>query len=82
MAQEKVAKVTISLPGELLAYADRLARKRSATRSKVIADLLKKDEQASIQRLMAEGYRKMSKENRREAEEALALTREVVLRDG
>ena len=38
-------------------------------------------EDTLIQALMAEGYREMGEENRREAEEVLNLTREVILRD-
>ncbi|MDP2952884.1 MAG: ribbon-helix-helix protein, CopG family, partial [Chloroflexota bacterium] len=41
-----MAKVTISLPRDLLALADRLARERSTTRSAVIAELLEKEEEA------------------------------------
>lgn len=82
MAQQKVAKVTISLPHELLEFADELARQRTTTRSGVITELLQKEEEAHLQALMAEGYQQMGQENRREAEEALRLTSEVVLRDG
>ena len=77
-----VAKITISLPEDLLALTDRLAKERATTRSGVIAKLLKREEDARIQELMAEGYKKTGEDNRREAEEALNLTSEVVLRDG
>ena len=82
MPEQKVAKVTISLRTDILDFADRLAREHSTTRSGVIAELLRKEEDARIQALMAEGYRYMSDENREEAEDALNLTSEVVLRDG
>ena len=82
MVEQKVAKITISLRKELLDVADRLAKERSTTRSGVIAELLDSEEEARIQALMAEGYRTMAEENLREAEEALNLTSEVVLRDG
>ena len=52
------------------------------SRCGVIAGLLRTEEEACIQSLMAEGYREMRQENRAEAEEALGLTIEVVLRDG
>ncbi len=81
MSGQKVTKVTISLPKDLLDYADQLAKERATTRSGVIAELLEKEEETRIQALMAEGYREMGEENRREAEEALNLTSEVVLRD-
>ena len=82
MGKQKVAKITISLPRDRLEFANRLAQERSTTMSGVIAALLEKEEEARIQALMAEGYREMGEENRREAEEALGLTSEVVLRDG
>ena len=81
MATQKVSKVTISLPNELLQFADRLAKEAASTRSGVIAELLAKEEESRIQALMAEGYREYSEENRKEAEEALHITSEVVLRD-
>ena len=37
----------------------------------MIAELLKREEEVRIQELMAEGYKEMGEENRREAEEAL-----------
>jgi metal-responsive CopG/Arc/MetJ family transcriptional regulator len=82
MSKEKVTKVTISLPQHLLEYADRLAKERATTRSGVVCQLLKKEETEEIHALMAEGYKEMAEENLREAEEALNLTREVILRDG
>ena len=73
MGAQRVAKITISLPKELLDVADRLARERATSRSGVIAELLDKEEEAHIQELMVEGYREMSEENRRLAEEAFPL---------
>ncbi len=82
MVEQKFSKITISLPRSLLDLADRLARERSSSRSGVIAELLKKEEEVRMQALMAEGYQQLGEENRLEAEEALNLTSEVVLRDG
>ena len=82
MPERRAAKITISLPKDLLALADRLAEDRGISRSGVIAELLEKEERARIEALMAEGYREMGEENRREAEEAFNLTGEVALRDG
>ena len=79
MKEPKVAKITISLPRDLLDYADRLATERATTRSGLIAGLLEKEEEARIQALMEQGYREMAEENRREAEEALNLTSDVML---
>lgn len=81
MRGQHVAKVTVSISKELLDFADNLAKEESISRSEVIAKLLKKEEKARIEALMAEGYREMAEENRREAEEWLQITREVILRD-
>ena len=81
MGTSQVAKVTISLPPHLLAYADSLAKGRSVTRSRLISQLLEREEEAEMQESMALGYREMADENRREAEEALNLTSEVILRN-
>ena len=42
---------------------------------------MKKEEEAGIEAVMAEGYKQMAEENLREAEEALNLTSEVMLRN-
>ena len=69
MQEQKVAKVTISLPQNLVDYADSLARQKATTRSGVIASLLEKEERSRMEALMEEGYREMADENRRIAEE-------------
>ncbi|MEK7282054.1 MAG: ribbon-helix-helix domain-containing protein [Chloroflexota bacterium] len=79
MRERRVAKVTISLPRDLLDFADRLAKEKSTTRSQLLAELLRNEEEARIQALMAEGYREMAEENRRLAEESLPLANETVL---
>lgn len=78
MEDHRASKVPISLPAPLLEFADRLARERATTRSGVIAELLRKEEEAKTQALMAEGYREMAEENLREAEEAFPLVSETV----
>ncbi len=82
MSEGNVAKVTINLPPNLLDLANRLAQEQSTTRSRIIAGLLEKEGDARIRALMAQGYQMMGEENLREAQEALNLTREVVLGDG
>ena len=79
---QRASKITISIPASLLDVADRLAKKRSSTRSGVIAELLKKEEKAEIEALMAQGYQEWGEENLREAQEALGITGDVALRDG
>ena len=82
MNKIKASKITISLSPSLIDVADRLAKQRSTTRSGVIAELLKKEDKTEIEAFMAQGYREWGEENRREAEDAVRITGEVVLRDG
>ena len=81
MASTGVQRVTISLPKDSLALADRLAETWSTTRSGVVARLLQQAEEARVRALMREGYIEMAADNLRDAEEALELTREVMLRN-
>lgn len=81
MVTTGVERVTISLPKDSLALADRLAETWSTTRSGVVARLLQQAEEARVRALMEEGYIAMDAENLRDAEEALELTREVMLRN-
>ncbi|HLF07998.1 MAG TPA: CopG family transcriptional regulator [Dehalococcoidia bacterium] len=78
MSRRTVTKITISLPIPLLEVADRLAREQSTSRSGVIAQLLKKDEEERIQTLMEEGYREMAEESHQLAEQAFAAISELV----
>ncbi len=73
MVATRVAKITISLPKELLEVADRLAKERAVSRSNVIAQLIKKAERERIEALMIEGYKAMAEEDRRLAQEAFPL---------
>jgi len=78
MPEPSVAKITISLPHDLLALADRLARQRSTSRSGIFAQLLQKEARSLAEALMEEGYREMSQENRRLAEESFPATGELL----
>ncbi len=80
MRTQRAAKVTISLPKDLLDIADRLAQEQAISRSEVIARLLEKEEETRIQRLMAEGYREMAEEDRRLAEAAFPMVSESLER--
>lgn len=79
MPNSKVVKVTISLPRDLVELADTIAVEAETSRSAVLAQLLREQREARLRALMAHGYRELAEENLRDAEEALALTGEVVL---
>ncbi len=55
-------KVTISMPQELLVFADRMAEVLGLTRSGFIAETLEKARKSELERLGAEGYRFYSEE--------------------
>jgi predicted transcriptional regulator len=50
-------KITVSLPADLLEYADRRASRTRLTRSQIISDALAEAEALEQARLAAEGYR-------------------------
>ena len=80
MSKSTVAKVTISLSQELLDVADRLARERQISRSRVIADLIEKEVREQVSDLMAEGYQESAQENRQLAQEAFPLASEGIMK--
>ena len=55
-------KVTISLPSDLVSFADRQAEKTRTSRSEVIARALREIKRAEEERRAAEGYRFYSAE--------------------
>ena len=54
---QTMQKVTISLPSELLAYADAQAKSLQTSRSQVISDALAERKAAEEAALAVEGYR-------------------------
>ena len=57
MAVVGTRKVTISVSAELLAFADRMAKKNGSTRSSFISSVLNEVRERELERLAAEGYR-------------------------
>ncbi len=62
MTASDTTKVTISMPRELLAFADRMADALGLTRSGFIAATLEKARERQLAQLAAEGYRFYSAE--------------------
>ena len=71
-------KVTISLPKEMVLFADKLAKEKKTSRSKAIALCLQEAAKKQFEADMEEGYRMMAEENRKTAEMFLEAQREVV----
>ena len=61
----RTAKLTVTLPKDLIALADRVAKERKISRSKVVSACLQ--DLAEKQRIatMAEGYSAMAKEQKK-----------------
>lgn len=74
----KTAKVTISLPRELIAFADEVAREKKVTRSKVFFSCLQELAEKRRVAEMAEGYRVAARELKHLAEVASEIEHEVV----
>jgi len=75
----QAGKLTISLPKNLISFADEIASEENISRSKVISDCLREFAQKRKIQLMEEGYKAMANENREFARVAFELQRKVVL---
>lgn len=80
MNQAATRKVTISLPQDLLGYADALATNLKTTRSQVISDSLREKRRRELDALAREGYRFYAREAEEFAEMSVQAMAEV-LRD-
>ena len=74
----RTAKLTISLPEELIAFADEIARKKKTSRSKVFSSCLKEMAEAARAEAMIEGYKALAKENKQFAEDSIKIAHEVL----
>lgn len=74
----QVARLTVSLPRDLISFADEIASEENISRSKVVCNCLREHAQKRKIQLMEEGYKAMAKENREFAQRAFELQRKVV----
>jgi metal-responsive CopG/Arc/MetJ family transcriptional regulator len=74
----QVAKLTISMPRDLIALADEVASEKRTSRSKVIAACLQELAERRLRAEMEEGYKVMAKEQREFANMTFELQRRVV----
>ncbi len=75
MSTTTVQKVTVSLPKELIAFADLKAMEQGISRSKLIADLLAEFKMSQEDALAAEGYQFYAQE----AEEFAVVSQQAML---
>ncbi len=74
----QVAKLTISLPQNLLSFADEVASEEKISRSKVVSNCLSEFAKKRKIELMEEGYKAMAKEHELFAEISAKAASEVV----
>ena len=77
-ASGPVRKVTISLPADLLAYADEQARLTGTSRSQAIGECLARSYRAAEEALAADGYRFYAEESADFAEAAAGAVAEAL----
>ncbi len=77
-----VRKITISLPQELVEFADTVAATMKMSRSKVIAEALAAQKEREEAKLAAEGYRFYAQEANEFADASLRASSEVLDHDG
>ena len=74
----RTAKLTISLPEELISFADEMAREKRVSRSKVFSLCLQELAERHRTAEMAEGYKAMAEEHKQFAAMASEIEREVI----
>ena len=74
----RTVKLTVTLPSELIASADEIAKKRKISRSKLVSLCIKELAESYKVAEMAEGYRAMAKEQKQSAALASEIEHEVI----
>jgi len=64
----QVVKVTVSVPSELVKMADKVAKERKTSRSKVVSSCLEELAKKRLEAEMEEGYLAMARDEQREKE--------------
>jgi metal-responsive CopG/Arc/MetJ family transcriptional regulator len=73
-----IAKLTISLPQNLISFADKLSKERNTSRSGAIASVLQELAEERERAEMIEGYKALAEQNREFTAMALPLASEVL----
>ncbi len=74
----QVVKLTVSIPRELVKVADKVAKEKKISRSKVVSACLQELAKQKLQEELEEGYRAMAKLHKQLARESFEMQREVV----
>jgi metal-responsive CopG/Arc/MetJ family transcriptional regulator len=82
MTMVTIQKVTVSLPRDLVIFADTKASERGITRSRLVAELLADFKMRQEDALAAEGYQFYAQEAREFAEASGQAVAEALSHDG
>jgi metal-responsive CopG/Arc/MetJ family transcriptional regulator len=74
----QVVKLTVSVPAELVKLADKVAKEKKISRSKVVSSCLQELAKQRFQADLEEGYKAMAKEERKLARETFEVQSEIV----
>jgi len=74
----RTAKLTVSLPRELISLADEIAREKKISRSKVVSSCLQELAEKHRAAEMAEGYKAIANEQKQLAAIASEIEHEVI----
>ena len=74
----RTAKLTVSLPQELIALASQIAKEKKISRSKVVSACLQELAEKQRAATMAEGYQAMAKEQKQLAAMAAKIEHEAL----
>jgi metal-responsive CopG/Arc/MetJ family transcriptional regulator len=74
----QVEKLTISVPKNLIELADKIAKEKRTSRSKVVSACLQELAEKRLRAEMEEGYKALAKENLKFAEDTIYATNEIL----
>jgi len=74
----RTAKLTVSLPRELISLTDQVAREKKISRSKVVSSCLQELAERYRVKEMTEGYKAMAKEQKQFTAVASEIAHEVL----
>ena len=74
----KTEKLTISVPRDLLLITDEIAKERKSSRSKVVSSCLQEMVTKHLHDKMAEGYKRLAKDNLKFAKQTAHLAKEIL----
>ena len=74
---EQVVKLTVSIPRDLVELADKVAKEKNISRSKIVSSCLRELAKQILQQELEEGYRVMTKPGKQLNRQSVEVQREV-----